>query len=270
MTSKPFRRGPRARLAAFVLAATTTLGPTMALPPRADARTLEQVKFVGAISMCANPETLPYSSKGEPPGYQLEIGRAIAEGLGVGFNVDWIVPRRRANVVNCDMLLDTVNDPKVYEGRLLLSIPYQRTGIALGLRAADADQIGGLNDLRKGQKIGVMIGSVSSVLIGQRGLSTSPYAFQTDMLEDLLKGELFGAALSPAIFEYYNHEHPEAGLRVVPLFEREPGLAWTMAVGLRKSDHALLDEVNRILARLLDDGTISRIYASYGLTHRRP
>src|SRR5581483_8021865 len=215
---------------------------------------LEQVQALGAISMCANPDALPYSSaKGDPPGFQVEIGRAIAERLGLKLNVDWIVPRRRAAVVNCDMLLDSINDPAAYEGRLLLSTPYQRTGIALGLRARDANGVNGLGDLRKGQKVGVMIGSVSSVLIGKRGLSTSPYAFQTDMLEDLLKGELFGAALSPAIIEYYNREHPDAALRVVPLFDQESELAWTMSVGLRKSDRALLDAVNGALDKLLAD-----------------
>ena len=63
--------------------------------------------------MCANRDALPYASnKPETPGFQIEIGRAIAEGLGVPLNIEWIVPRRRANVVNCDMLLDTIVDPE--------------------------------------------------------------------------------------------------------------------------------------------------------------
>ena len=87
----------------------------------ADARTLAEVKSLGAISMCANRDALPYASnKPETPGFQIEIGRAIAEGLGVPLNIEWIFPRRRANVVNCDMMLDSVNDPEVHEGRLRL------------------------------------------------------------------------------------------------------------------------------------------------------
>ena len=90
---------------------------------------------MGAISVCVNPDAFPYSSnKPETPGFQLEIGRARSpKGLGVPLNVEWILPRRRANVVNCDMMLDSVNDPKVHEGRLLLSRPYQTSGVALGL-----------------------------------------------------------------------------------------------------------------------------------------
>ena len=84
--------------------------------------------------MCANPDALPYSSNNpDTPGFQLEFAREIAKGLGVALNVEWILPRRRANVVNCDMLLDNVNDPKSTKDELLLSRPYQTSGVALGL-----------------------------------------------------------------------------------------------------------------------------------------
>ena len=84
--------------------------------------------------MCANPDALPYASeKADPPGFQIELGRAIAAGLGVRLETLWILPRYRASLVNCDILLDSINDPEIYEGRLLLSRPYQRTGVALGV-----------------------------------------------------------------------------------------------------------------------------------------
>jgi ABC-type amino acid transport substrate-binding protein len=41
-------------------------------------------------------------------------------------------------------------------------------------------------------------------------------------------------------------------------------------VGLRKSDRALVDAVNGVLDQLLADGTLTRIYAKYGVEHRRP
>ena len=45
----------------------------------ASARTLAEVKSLGAISMCANRDALPYASnKPETPGFQIEIGHAIA------------------------------------------------------------------------------------------------------------------------------------------------------------------------------------------------
>ena len=151
----------------------------------------------------------------------------------------------------------------------LRSIPYQQPSVALALRG-DAQDVRGLTDLRKGQKIGVLTGSVASVVLGERGLSISVYGFQDDMLEDLRKGELFGAAVSSATLSYYLKQHPEAGMRMVDLAGSEPRLGWTVSVGLRNADDALLNEVNRIVAALLADGTIAQIYAKYGVAHHAP
>jgi ABC-type amino acid transport substrate-binding protein len=236
----------------------------------ADARTLAEVKSLGAISMCANRDALPYASnKPDTPGFQIEIGRAIAEGLGVPLNIEWILPRRRANVVNCDMMLDSVNDPEIHEGKLRLSRPYQKSGVALGL-GRDAESISDYKQLKKGQKIGVMVSSYAAMALGKAGKSISPYAFQSDLVEDLVKGELYGAAISTATMSYYIFQHPDSGLRLVNAFDSEPQLSWEVSVGLRKSDQALVDAVNEMLERMLADGSLTRIYARYGVEHRPP
>lgn len=236
---------------------------------KAAARTLAEVKSLGSLSMCANDDALPYASNKNPelPGFQIEIGRAIAEGLGVPLNVEWILARRRANVVNCDMMLDVVNDPGVHEGKFKLTHPYQRSGLALGL-GRGAEPIGDYKELRKGQKIGVMVGSFASMVLGKAGKSTSPYAFQSDMIEELAKGDLYGAAASVSSLSYYIQQHPDAGLTLVNAFDSEPQLTWEVAIGLRKSDQAMVDAVNKVLDKLLEDGSISRIYAKYGLEQR--
>lgn len=252
------------------LLAVLMLGATMLSAGVAQARTLAEVKSLGAISMCANASALPWSSnKPESPGFQIELGRQIARGLGVPLNVEWIVPRRRANTVNCDMMFDSVNDPKVSEGRVLLTRPYQKSGMALVLRT-DAPDITGYDQLEKGQKIGVMVNSVASVVLGKGGVSTSPYAFQEDMVEDVVKGELHGAAVSVTWADYYIHNNPDAGLKVAYVFEGDKDLTWEVSVGLRKSDAALQAAVNEILDRLIADGTLTEIYARYGVKHRVP
>ena len=234
------------------------------------ARTLSEIKARGAVSLCAHPDALPFASeKANPPGFQIELGRALAAGLGVALETQWIVPRRRASLVNCDIQLDSIDDAAIYEGRLLLSRPYHRTGVALAV-GRNADGVRSFADLRKGQKVGVMINSMASVVLGQGGVSVSPYAFEQDMLEDLTKGELFGAAASPITVGYYASQHPDAGIRVVNAYESEPKLAWNIAVGMRKADQPLVDAVNQVLERLLADGTVAAIYARYGVEHRTP
>jgi polar amino acid transport system substrate-binding protein len=246
------------------------LAAVMTLPWPVQARTLAEINFKGAISMCANPDALPYASeKADPPGFQIEIARAIAAGLGVNLELQWILPRYRSNLVNCDILMDSINDPAVYEGRLLLSRPYARTGVALGV-GPKAMVVNGFDGIQKGQKVGVMVNSVAQVVLGKRGISESPYAFEQEMLDDLAKGELYGAAAAPATIAYYMRQHPEAGIRLVHAYDGEPQLAWQVSVGMRKADQALVDAVNQILGKLLADGKITEIYARYGVEHRMP
>ncbi len=236
----------------------------------AAARTLAEVKALGAISMCANRDALPYASdKPETPGFQVEIARLVAQDLGVALNIEWIFPRRRANTVNCDLLFDTLNDPQAHEGQMLLSRPYNRSGMALGL-AKGVQPVADYREIGKGRKVGVMINSIASMTLGKAGVDTSPYAFQADMIEDLVKGELYGGAVSAASMSYYILRNPDSGLRLVYAFDSVPDLSWQVSIGLRKSDQALVDAVNRSLDRMLADGTLTQIYAKYGVQHRAP
>ena len=253
------------------IAAACLLVAALTVPSDASGRTLAQIKHKGAVSLCANPDALPFSSdKADPPGFQIEIARAIAAGLGVKLEVQWIAPRTRANLVNCDILLDSIDDRAVYEGKLLLSRPYQRTGVALGVGPKATTTISGFGDVSKGQKVGVMVNSVAQVVLGKKGLSQSPYAFEQEMLDDLATGELYGAAASPATIAYYIRQHPQAGMRLIHAYDGEPELAWKVSVSMRKADQALVDAINQVLDRMLADGTITAIYGHYGVEHRVP
>jgi ABC-type amino acid transport substrate-binding protein len=234
------------------------------------ARPLAEIKSRGAISICANPNALPHASnKPDTPGFQVEIGRALAQNMGLQLQVEWIVPRMRAATVDCDILLDTIALPEVQGPRILLSHPYQKSGVALGL-AKGVDGIRGFGDLKPGQRVGVMSNSVASVILGKQGLSTVPYAFEDEMVADLAKGDLQAVACSPASVAYYMHLHPEAGLSLVHAYDNEPELRWNLALGLRRADDALAEAVNQALDHLVGDGTIKAIYAKYGVEYRHP
>ena len=238
--------------------------------PAAHARPLDEIKSRGALSLCANPNALPHASdKPDKPGFQIEIARAVAQRMGVTLTVEWIVPRMRASNVDCDMLLDTIAVAEIYGARVKLSIPYQRSGVALGVgpRASDVTSFA---DLKPGVRVGVMVNSVASVMLGKRELTTVPYAFEDEMVDDLASGKLDAAAVSPAPVGYYRHTHPDANIRLVYAYDDEPELAWNVAIGLRRADDGFVEAVNRALGALLSDGTIARIYASYGIEHRPP
>ena len=256
--------GTRRILAAAAVGA-LLLGPTAG-----GARTLAEVQARGVISQCANPDALPHSSKeADPPGFQIEIGRALAQSLGLRHEVDWIIPRVRAGLVDCDLLFDVIVTPETQRGPVTLSHAYQKSGVALAMRAG-ASPLQSFADIGPTQRIGVMINSVAGKLLQQRGVRTVPYAFEQDMVQDLDKGEIDGCAVSPATIAYYLRAHPGSGLRYVHAYDSEPEVRWVLAVGMRRSDDALVEAVNRALDRLIEDGTIAWIYARYGIEYRKP
>ncbi len=175
----------------------------------------------------------------------------------------------RAALVDCDLLLDTIVDPELSRGPVKVSHPYQRSGVALAIRA-NLTGVKGFGDLAPGQRVGVMVNSLASKLLNQRGLYTVPYAFEPDMIADLVKGDLDAAAISPATIAYYIRAHPESGLRYVHAYDAEPQLAWNVAAGLRRSDDALVDAINAALERLAANGALAQAYAKYGVDYRKP
>lgn len=252
---------------AFCAASLLALAPLQI----AHARTLAEIKARGILELCANPGSLPYSSKNQDnPGFQVEIAHALAQGLGVNLSVAWIVPTYRDKLVNCDIHLDAFNDSAVHEGKLKLSRPYQRNGVVLGLHQDNAGDIKRFDDLKQGQKIGVMINSAASVILGKKGLTTSPYAFEADMLDDLVKGDLFGCAISVATISYYRKQHPETNLSLVYPDAGESDLSWSVTVGMRKADDALVSAMDEVIDKLLANETFKTIYTKYGIEHRAP
>src|SRR5437764_12070836 len=169
------RRGAEVRLLRLCCACAMAIVITMP----SSARTLAEVKARAAISLCANPDALPYASnRTDLPGFQIDIARALAEAIGVKLEIDWILPRMRASLVDCDLLLDTIVDPDLSRGAVKVSRPYQRSGVALAVRQAAT--VKNFADLASGQRVGVMVNSLASKLLNQRGLYTVPYAFETD------------------------------------------------------------------------------------------
>src|ERR1041384_1934624 len=52
---------------------------------------LERVKKAGALTVCLDPDNLPYSnSTNTPPGFDIEISQQLAKALGVEIKFFWV------------------------------------------------------------------------------------------------------------------------------------------------------------------------------------
>jgi polar amino acid transport system substrate-binding protein len=232
----------------------------------APARSLELIRATGALHLCAHPNSLPYASKaGNPPGFQIELGKALAKELGVSLATEWIVIPSQAFRADCDIILDAIADPEAQaDTGLRTSKPYYRSGVGLAVpRGSAITTFASLNDHTK---VGVQVGSVAAMLLNQRHVRTSTFGFEEDMLGALAAGEIDAAAVTPLSAGYYNLTHPSQGFAILPPDEVQHDLVWNAAVGIRRPDEQLLDAIDAALDRVRADGTVETIYAKYGIS----
>jgi polar amino acid transport system substrate-binding protein len=242
-----------------------------AIAPPAGARSLQAVRERGVVSLCAHANALPFSSKqGNPAGFQIELATALAAQLGVRLVVEWVTSGFQFRSVDCDLILDSIAVPEAQaERNIVLSKPYQRSGVALAVRSP-AGGIAGFADLDGHRRVAVLSGSLAAMILGRRGVQVASFGFEDEMVEAVARGEVDAAAVSPASVGYFNLTHPDRAVRLVHAYDAEPELAWDLAVGLRRSDPPLREAIDAALDRLLADGTVQRIYARYGIEHRPP
>jgi polar amino acid transport system substrate-binding protein len=240
------------------------LGCAFAAP--ASARTLELIKSFGTLKVCLPANSLPFSSRHDnPPGFEVELAAALAKQLGVTVEQDWVISPIQVGRADCDLLLDAIVDPEVQShSNLSLSKPYYRSGVVLVL--PPGSPVSGFAALDEHSKIAVQVGSIVAMILGQRHVGLSSFAFEDEMLQALHDNEVTGAAVSFLSADYFNHTHPDRPLTVRPPDESDQRLVWNVAVGMRKPDQALKDAIDGALDRLGADGTIARIYARYGIT----
>jgi polar amino acid transport system substrate-binding protein len=229
------------------------------------ARSLDAIRARGVLHLCAHPNSLPFASKtGDPPGFQVELGRALASELSVTLATEWIVVPSQIFRADCDIVLDTIADPEAQaDSGLQLSSPYYRAGVALAVPPGSA--IASFADLNGRTKVAVQVGSLAAMTLNQRQVPTSPFGFEDDMLAALAANEVDAAAVTPLAAGYYNLMHPSRAFTIVPPDESLRDLVWNEAVGMRRPDDALREAIDAALARLRADGTIHRIYARYGI-----
>jgi ABC-type amino acid transport substrate-binding protein len=234
------------------------------------ARPWGDIETAGEISVCANPNALPYAADREDlPGIQIETARALAKALGLKLRTAWIIPRMRASTVDCDLLMDTIVAPGVQPPSLRLSLPYQMSGVALAFAPGRAP-VQAYRDLARGTRVGVLHNSVASLVVSRTPATMVPFGFEDDMLAATAAGEIDACAVSVAAAGYFNARNPSRRLTVAHAEDSEPELRWPVAIGLRRADDALVERVNGGLAKLLSSGAIAAIYARYGIEHRRP
>jgi polar amino acid transport system substrate-binding protein len=257
---------PRYRLARYA----ASLSLLIFWSASADARSLETVIERGALTLCASPNALPFASKSGPvPGFQIELGEKIAQQLGVKLTREWVVSAIQYRRADCDLVLDVIarkDTPPA--GGVRISRPYHRSGVVLAVRGDSPAS--SLASLGSDQRVGVPVGSLVSMTLAKGGAATSPFVFEDDIVAALANREIEAAAVTPMTVGWFNLQHADQPLRLIPAFDNDQDLNWNIAAGLLRPDDQLRQRVDTAIEALLADGTIARIYARYGIELRPP
>lgn len=234
------------------------------------ARSLETIRSLGALGVCAHPNSLPFASKSDdPPGFQIEMGRALAAQLGVTLKPDWILTMFQMRSADCDIVMDTIADREAQgETNLRLSKPYYRTGVVLVVPADSA--LTSFDSLNDHTKVGVQVGSMAAMVLDRRHVPISTFGFEVDSLEAVANHEIAAATVTPSSAGYFNLTHPGNAVRILGFDDSEPDLSWNVAVGMVRPDDKLREAIDEALDRLRTDGTVERIYARYGISLQAP
>ncbi|MBI2982278.1 MAG: ABC transporter permease subunit [Deltaproteobacteria bacterium] len=197
-------------------------------------------------------------------GFEVEIARAIAKELGVGdrqFQDDWdnLIPALQKG--DFDLSLDGIEITPEREREVLFSRPFYIYTEQIVVRK-DEGQIRQFEDL-KGKRVGTLSASAAmGMLVRLGGVNLRVYKGQVEPYLDLALGRIDAVFLDLPIAQYYAGSNPELKFVGEPVGEGFYGIA------MRKGEIELKREIDRVIEKLLQNGTLQGIYEAWGIWNR--
>ncbi len=194
-------------------------------------------------------------------GFEVDIVDALAKELGMQAEFvqnqwDGLVPGLRID--NYDIIVNGLEITPDREQEINFSIPYYVTFEQLTVRK-DTYDINSLNDC-DGKAVGTLKASLAErILQTYPTIEIRPYDGQITAYQDLALGRLDAVLMDHPIALYYGYTNAKLKFTGDPIGEMKYG------IGLRKSDTALLQEINQAMHRLIDNGTLRRIYERWNM-----
>ena len=236
---------------------------------QAQQTTLERIKRSGTMTVCADPDRLPYSSeKLNPAGFDIEIAQEIAKDLGFKLGYQWHSTHRGTKIVRqlaeagCDFFPGFPVDASFEESnfKVILSKPYYSSGFATLTRADASETI--LQD-SKSKGVGVQMGTLPDFKLFDRGYERKLFRNTKEMI-DAVKHKEIDAAVVPALEGGWEvKSNGDTSIKVLSNTEKD--FVFPMAVGFSKVDKDLRDMVNAAIEKIESDGRMTAIFEKYGM-----
>ncbi len=194
-------------------------------------------------------------------GFEREVIEGVAKHIGRPATLvhnawDGLIPGLARG--NYDVIVNGLEITDERKKEINFSDPYFITFEQITVRK-DESRISSLEDCR-GKKVGTLKVSLAQTILEKfGGIEIVTYESEPTSYEDLMNGRT-DAVLLDAPLAIYNAK-PNPKLKLIG----KPVGSILYGVGLKKSDTALLGQINTALAEMAKDGELRRIYDRYGL-----
>jgi ABC-type amino acid transport substrate-binding protein len=255
-------------------------GPQMGDDPT---DTLERSKARGKLIACADPYDFPYSIKDEdPPGFDIDIIRAIAKRGGMRLEIYWANTGTRGGInrafrqsilaKRCDVFLGLSDNGEedLLPKKLTFTEPYLGMGYVLVVQGK-ADGVKSLDDVRKGGfKVGVAMSTPIDDYMFTNQIPRGLYLNNRRIMEGMSKGEVDVSMVWASAIAVAKAEFPDAKFHMVDGYTPLEGQRFNLKFAVRTEDKTLLAFINEGINELLGNGRMKQIVESYGLPFYAP
>ena len=226
-----------------------------------------------ALRFGVDPTFAPFESKnpqGEVVGFDIDLGNAICQQLQakcvwVESNFDGIIPSlkaRKFDAILSGMYITDKRKEQIAFSDKIYSGPAFLVARKNSLASNSVDQL-------KGKTIGVEQGSAQETYANEqwrgKGVNVVAYQGADQVIRDLESGRIDGAVLSGVMAEYSFLNKPQGKdfAFVGGALQDDALFGAGAAIGLRKEDDPLRQELNGAIAAILADGTYKKLASKY-------
>ncbi|WP_028330013.1 amino acid ABC transporter substrate-binding protein [Brachyspira alvinipulli] len=224
---------------------------------------LQKVKDAGKLVLGLDDTFAPMGfrdSNREIVGFDIDLAFEVARRIGVELEtkpIEWSNSTSILTNGEVDVLWNGVNINEERKKYINFSKPYLNNKLVI-VKSMDDKTINSIDDL-VGKNIGIQSGGnheqVANNPIISKMKNINKYDDNINLLLDLQSGRLDAVIIDDIFAQYYINEKKSPFI----ILENTPLTDGLYAVGFRKSDTELLNEVNRILDEMKNDGTAAKI-----------
>lgn len=227
---------------------------------------LTKIKEKGELTVGMSVDYAPYeffvmeNGKKKMVGMDLEILKEVAKDIGVDFKVEEMEFKGICTAVNAgqvDMGLSGLSPDEKRKEIVDFSDIYFEAEQGILINKKDASKIKKLEDL-KGLKVGAQLGSIQADIANTIPDAKTKFLEEVPVLiQDLLAGNLDAVIVELPVADVQSVIHPELARAEEKVKDEAGGGS---AIAVPKDQKALLDEINKTIKRLIDEGKIDTFY----------